>query len=307
MTSDIRLRYLYESARLGTMRAASDKLDVATSSVSRQIAELENELGLALIEKSRRRIKLTDAGEAACMYYKEKLSHEEAFLSKIEELKSIRTGKILFAVSEAFVTRQFSDMLQDYMQKYTGVTVKVVVANTNEVVELVREDEVHLGLIFDTPNDPKIRSRLTLPQPLKVVVNKSHAFSRRKSIKLEELLGERIGLPVDTYRMRQTIQVAEQEEGVFLESSMLTNSLALIADFVKSGKGISIMPEMAVQTELLSGQLVCVPVKNKTLNLCKFSLITRVGRQLPIGAHRFLLAIEAFLKSGVGALQDGQN
>ena len=98
MPSDIRLRYLYESARLGTMRAASDKLDVATSSVSRQIGELESELGLKLIEKGRRRIKLTEAGEAACLYYKEKLSQEEAFLSKIEELKSIRTGKITLAV-----------------------------------------------------------------------------------------------------------------------------------------------------------------------------------------------------------------
>ena len=307
MTSDIRLRYLYESARLGTMRAASEKLDVATSSVSRQIAELESELGIALFEKSRRRIKLTDAGEAACMYYKEKLSHEEAFLSTIEELKSIRTGKILFAVSEAFITREFSEMLHDYMQKYTGVTVKVVVANTNEVVELVREDEVHLGLIFDTPSDPKIRSRLTLPQPLKVIVNKSHAFSQKKSIKLEELLGESIGLPVDTYRMRQTIQIAEQEEGVFLESSMLTNSLALITDFVKSGKGISIMPEMAVRKELLSGQLVALPVKNLTLSSTRFSLITRIGRQLPIGAHRFSLVIEAFLKSGVDSLKESQS
>ena len=303
MTSDIRLRYLYESARLGTMRAASDKLDVATSSVSRQISELESELGIALIEKSRRRIKLTDAGEASCMYYKEKLSHEEAFLSTIEELKSVRTGKILFAVSEAFVTQQFSDMLNDYMQKYSGVTVKVVVANTNEVVELVREDEVHLGLIFDTPSDPKIRSRLTLPQPLKVIVNKNHAFSGKKSINLAELPGERIGLPVDTYRMRQTIQIAEQEEGVFLESSMLTNSQALITDFVKSGRGISIMPEMAVQTELLSGQLIALPINNKTLSSTRFSLITRIGRQLPIGAHRFSLVIEAFLKSSVEALE----
>lgn len=306
MISDIRLRYLYESARLGTMRAASDKLDVATSSVSRQIAELESKLGIALIEKSRRRIKLTDAGEIACTYYKEKLSHEEAFLSKIEELKSIRMGKIQFAVSEAFVTQQFSDMLNDYMQKYTGVMVKVVVANTSEVIELVREDEVHLGLIFDTPSDPKIRSRLTLPQPLKVIVNKNHAFSGKKSINLAELLGERISLPVDTYRMRQTIQIAEQEEGVFLESAMLTNSQALITDFVKSGKGISIMPEMAVQKELLSGQLIALPIKNKILSATKFSLITRNGRQLPIGAHRFSLVIEAFLKSGVASMEQVQ-
>ena len=302
MTSDIRLRYLYESARLETMRAASDKLDVATSSVSRQIAELENELGIALIEKGRRRIKLTEAGEAACIYYKDRLSQEEAFLSKIEELKSIRTGKILLAVGEAFVTQHFSDMLQEYMQKYTGMKVQVAVANTNAVVELVREDDAHMGLIFDIPRDPKIRARLTLPQPLKVIVNKKHKFSHKKSIKLSELTGESIGLPEESYRIRQLIHIAEQEEGVFLESSMMTNSLALITDFVKSGRGISIMPELVVQQELINGDLIALPTNNKTLNSTKFSLVTRIGRQLPIGAYRFLLNIEAYLKGAVSTL-----
>jgi DNA-binding transcriptional LysR family regulator len=299
MPSDIRLRYLYESARLGTMRAASDKLDVATSSVSRQIGELESELGLTLIEKGRRKIKLTEAGEAACLYYKEKLSQEEAFLSKIEELKSIRTGKIILAVGEAFITPQFSEMLQEFMQNYTGIKVQVVVANTNSVVELVREDDAHMGLIFDIPRDPKIRARLTVPQPLKVIINKKHNFSSKKSIKLSELTEESLGLPEDSYRIRQLIHAAEQEEGVFLESSMVTNSLALITDFVKSGRGISIMPELVVQQELKNGELEALPTNNKTLNSTKTSLITRIGRQLPIGAFHLLVSIEAYLKSAV--------
>ncbi len=299
MPSDIRLRYLYESARLGTMRAASDKLDVATSSVSRQIGELESELGLALIEKARRRIKLTEAGEAACIYYREKMSQEEAFLSKIEELKSIRTGKILLAVGEAFVTQGFSDMLQEFMQTYTGMKVQVDVTNTNGVVEAVREDDAHMGLIFDIPRDPKIRARLILPQPLKVIINRKHAFSSKKSIKLSELAGQSLGLPEDGYRIRQLIHIAEQEEGVFLETLMMTNSLALITDFVKSGRGISIMPELVVKQELIDGDLKAIPTSNKTLNSTRTSLITRIGRQLPIGAYHLLLSIEIYLKAAV--------
>lgn len=302
MPSRIRLRYLYESARLGTMRAASEKLDVATSSVSRQIGELESQLGLPMIEKSRRRIKLTEAGEAACLYYRERVSQEEAFLSKIEELKSIRTGKVYLAVGEAFVTQQFSDMLQEFMQNYVGMKVQVAVSNTNSVVEFVREDDAHIGLIFDIPRDPKIRARLILPQPLKVIVNKKHAFARRKSIKLSELTGESIGLPEEGYRIRQLIHSAEQKDGVFLESSMMTNSLALITDFVKSGRGISIMPELVVQQELINGDLIALPTNNSILNSTKTSLITRIGRQLPVGAYQLLLRIETYLKSAVESL-----
>ncbi len=245
---------------------------------------------------------MTEAGEVACIYYREKISQEEAFLSKIEELKSIRSGKILLAVGEAFVTQHFSDMLQAFMQEYTGMKVQVVVANTNTVVQLVREDDAHMGLIFDIPREPKIRARLTMPQPLKVIVNKKHAFSQKKSIKLAEITEESIGLPEDGYRIRQLIHAAEQEDGVFLESSMTTNSLALITDFVKSGRGISIMPELVVQHELLSGDLMALPTNNKILNSTSTSLISRIGRQLPIGAHRLSLIIETYLKNAVNAL-----
>ena len=61
--TDAKLRYLAETASLGSMRAASEKLDVAVSSISRQIAQLEADIGLPLIERGRRSIKLTEAGE----------------------------------------------------------------------------------------------------------------------------------------------------------------------------------------------------------------------------------------------------
>lgn len=297
MPSDVRLRYLFESAQLGTMRAASEKLDVATSSVSRQIAELEQELGMALIEKGRRRIQLTEAGEAACQYFREKLSQEEVFLSRIKEMKSIRTGKISLAVGEAFVTQTFSDMLDAFMQRYPGMEVQVLVANTARVVERVREDEAHMGLIFDVPRDPKVRARLVIPQPLKVIVHRDHALSSRQRVNLRDIEGESIGLADEGYRIRQLVHAAEQEDGAFLEASLQTNSLTLLTDLVKSGRAISILPELVVRNELESGNLCALDSDNSILNSTKTSLVTRVGRQLPIGAYRLLLSLEALLKS----------
>lgn len=302
MPSDVRLRYLYESAQLGTMRAASEKLDVATSSVSRQIAELEQELGLALIEKGRRRIRLTEAGESACEYYREKMAQEEVFLSRIKEMKSIRTGRITLAVGEAFVTQPFSDLLDAFMQRYPGIELQVQVAHTTSVVERVREDEAHMGLIFDIPRDPKVRSRLVISAPLKVIVNHSHALSERKQINLGDIESESLGLADEGYRIRQLIHAAEQEDGVFLEASLQTNSLTLLMDFVKSGRGISVLPELVVQEELRAGTLCALDTNNSVLNSTKTSLVTRVGRQLPIGAYRLLLSLERFLKTGEGVI-----
>ncbi|MFV0275684.1 MAG: LysR family transcriptional regulator [Parahaliea sp.] len=304
MPSDVRLRYLFESAQLGTMRAASEKLDVATSSVSRQISELEQELGLALIEKGRRRIRLTEAGEAACQYYRDNLSQDEVFLSRLKEMNSIRTGNISLAVGVAFVTQPFSDLLVVFMERYPGMEVRVMGGNTIRVVERVREDEAHMGLIFDIPREPKVSVRLVIAQPLKVIVNRSHALSCRQRVGFHDIESESIALPEEGYRIRQFIHAAEHEDGAFLEASLETNSLALLVDFVKSGRGISILPELVVREELRLGTLRALDIDSAILNSTRTSLITRVGRQLPVGAYRLLLNLESFLKSSTELPQD---
>jgi DNA-binding transcriptional LysR family regulator len=296
MPSDTRLRYLYESALLGTMNAAAECLNVATSSVSRQIAQLEMELGVPVIEKGRRKIKLTEAGEAACKYYREKLSQEEAFLSRIEEMKKVRSGKIVIAVGEAFVNQRFSDMLDAFMQRYPGLEVRVAISNTLSVAAQVRDDLAHLGLIFDIPREPGISARVTIPQPLRVVVNSQHHLRSAGEVDLRAVQGESIGLPDESYRMRQIIRTAEQEEHVFLEPSLVANSLALLKDFVLSGRGISILPELVVQDELLCGSLHALKLRSVLLNSTKTSLITRAGRHLPIGAYRLMTSVEGYLR-----------
>lgn len=296
MPSNIRLRYLYESARLGTMNAASESLDIATSSISRQIAQLETELGLPLIEKGRRRIRLTEAGEAVCKYYRKKLSQEEAFLSNIEEMKKVRTGKIVLAVGEAFITQGFSDMLDDFMQQYPGMEIRVSTSNTMDVSAQIRDDLAHLGLIFDIPREPGISARLVLPQPLCIIVHRRHHLRDTSEVTLKSIQQESIGLPDAGYRMRQIIHDAEQEEGVFLQPSLITNSLVLLKDFVLSGRGISILPKLVVYDKLKDGSLRALASSNPVLHSTQTSLITRAGRQLPVGAYRLMTCVQTYLK-----------
>lgn len=100
---DLNLRYLYEAAKLGSMRAAADNLGVAVSSVSRQISQLEADVGMALIEHGRRNIKLTDTGMLLIEHYSEQLRLNEAFDAKLSDLKGLRTGRIHLAVGEGFI------------------------------------------------------------------------------------------------------------------------------------------------------------------------------------------------------------
>ncbi|MEJ1962150.1 MAG: LysR family transcriptional regulator [Gammaproteobacteria bacterium] len=297
MQGEIQLRYLYEAARLGTMRAASEELNVATSSISRQISALEKELGMRLIEGGRRKIKLTEAGDAAFEYYREMRANKEVFLSKVAELRSLRTGTINIAVGEAFIDDAFSELLQDFMLRYPGMIVRVQMNGTNSATRLVGEDEAHFGLIFDVPRDPKVRARLTLSQPLRAIVHPKHELAERKSVKLAELGKYTIGLPEDAFRIRQIVREAEHAEGVFLEPELIANSMMLLKDFAKCGRGVTFLPEFLAQPQLDEGKLIAIPIDNPVMNSTRISLITRVGRQLPSGVYRLMLRVESHLKS----------
>ncbi|MEJ8566165.1 LysR family transcriptional regulator [Elongatibacter sediminis] len=290
---DNRLRYLAEAVRGGTMRAASENLNVAPSSISRQIAQLEEELGVPLIERNRSPLKLTEAGEIALTYYREFTTQQEAFISQVRDLKGLKGGTVCLAVGEGLIGDLLLDVLQRFMSQYPEIRIVMSTAGTADVVSMVLEDEAHMGMVFQPEPDAKIRVRASSDQPMKVIVKAGHPISKRESVTLSELKSERLGLPEQSFRISQMIHSAGSEEHVFLNPVLVSNSLLALKEFARSGLGITILPTIAAHTEIAAGVLAAVPIDNPELMQTSASVITRLGRQLPVGAVRLLQKIEA--------------
>lgn len=290
---DNRLQFLAEAVRGGSMRAASENLDVAPSTISRQIAHLEQELGVALVERNRRRIKLTEAGVVALNYYREFTTHQEAFVSRMRDLKGLRGGTISLAIGEALIGDLLLDTLQRFMAQYPDIRVNITTAGTVEVMRLVIEDEAHMGLVFHPEPDAKIRVRASSDQPLKVIMRPGHPLSDRPSLSIADLARERLALPEPSFRIRQTLRVAEAEEHIFLSPVLVSNSLLALKAFARSGLGVTVLPGIAAHSEVTAGILKSVPIDHPKLMQTSASVITRLGRQLPVGAARLQQKIEA--------------
>lgn len=295
------LRYFYEAAQLGSMRAAGDKLGVAVSSISRQIAQLEDELGLLLLERGRRNVKPTEAGELALSYYRKAVAEREVFDSKVRDLRGLRAGRVDIAIGEGFVTAAFSDMLNGFISKHVGIrVVSTTVASSLELVRMVAEDEVHCGLVLQTPTDPRIRIKASVPQSIVVLAHPDHPIAARERVTLADIVGHRVSLLPDGFVTRRTLAYAEQAEGVWLQPAVTSNSLQLLKETAKSGECLTILPAIAAIPELESGALKAVPIATATLENSPTCLITRLGRQLPTPAVRLLSLIEANLRKWAG-------
>jgi DNA-binding transcriptional LysR family regulator len=286
--SDERLKYLYMSAKLGTMRAAADALGVAPSSVSRQIAQLERYLRVPLVEKSSHKVRLTEAGQHVVDHYRERLAQKEVLLARLADLKGLRSGRYTLAVGEGFISTVLLSTLQSFTEKHPGVRLDIVTAPTHEVISMVSEDLAHLGFVFEAPPDPRIRTRFTIPQPLKAIVGARHPMAGRSAIRLAELADQPLILPRETFRIREILMKAERDSELQLLPAISTNSLQLMREAARSGMGVAIMSELSIVDDLDAGRLRAIVIEEPLMLSTKAEVITRLGRELPSGVNVIL-------------------
>jgi DNA-binding transcriptional LysR family regulator len=295
---DLNLRYLYAAAKMGSMRAAADNLGVAVSSVSRQISQLEADVGIGLIEHGRRNIKLTETGMLLVEHYSEQLRLNEAFDAKLSDIKGLRTGRIHLAIGEGFIGEPLSSLLVRFNAKHPGLVINVhMSASSNEVVRLVAEDDAHLGLVFQSSDDPRIRVQASVRQPLCAIMKIDHALAGQKLLKLADLQSYRLCLPESSFRTRQLLQTAESDERVSLQPIVTSNSITLLKSLLESGEFFTLLPVLAVSKEIDSRQFAAVPIDSSALKDAAVQLISRLGRRLPPAPQRMLSALTTYLEA----------
>jgi DNA-binding transcriptional LysR family regulator len=303
---DLNLRYLYEAARLGSMRAAADQLGVAVSSVSRQISQLESDVGVALIEHGRRNIKLTEAGALLIEYYNEQQTHREAFEARLADLKGLRAGRINLAIGEGFICTRLSGLLARFMARHRGLVVDVrITASSADVARLVVEDEAHLGLAFQSSDDPRVRVLASVIHPLCAIMRPTHPLAGRAFVTLSDLAAHPMCLPESSFRTRQILKLAETIEHVSLQPDITSNSIVLLKHLLAEGEYLTLLPMLAVSEEVARGEFAAVRVQSASLQDTSVHLIGRLGRHLTPAPLRLMTALISYLNGYEGCFDQG--
>ena len=287
--TESRIVYFFEAVRCGTIRAAADWLDVAPSAVSRQIGLLETELDVALIERHARGVKPTEAGQYLIEYFREQLAHKDDLISRLQELRGLRTGNVNVILGEGFVSDVLAGPIQLFCKQYPGIKLNLDLGSTNDVIRRVSEDEGEIGLVYNPPGDPKIVSRAIKRQPMMAIVKPNFLRrSKTKSMSVQELATYPIAATHPTYGTRQMLQAVEFAEKIRLEPVVTTNSIGLLKQFAMSGLGLVVLPAFAVTMEVEAGTLLAIEIDHPILMKAEAHLVTRVGRKLSVASNKML-------------------
>ncbi|MCA8023600.1 LysR family transcriptional regulator [Burkholderia metallica] len=286
--TDSRIVYFYEAVRCGTIRAAADWLDVAPSAVSRQIGLLEKELDATLMERHARGVTPTEAGRCVIEYFREQLAHRDDLISRLQELRGLKTGQVSLVLGEGFVSDLLAGPMQQFCRQFPGIHVNLDVGSTNDVIRKISNDEGEIGLVYNPPAEPKLVSRASKRQPMMAIVGPDFPRRSHKVLTVQQLATYPLAATHPSYGTRQMMEAVEYAERVRLGPIATTNSFAILKEFVKSGLGVAVMPAFAVATELQARELFAIEIAHPILENAEAHMVTRVGRKLSVAANKML-------------------
>ncbi len=171
------LAYLNEVIHHGSLRRAAQHLNIDPSAISRQLASLEEHLGVRLLQRTPQGVAPTEAGELLVAHYRQQRANEEGVLSRLSALQGLRQGKVRLAVGEGFIADLISQPLQSFILRYPGIELEVRMAGANEGVALVKEDAVDLALVYAPVEDGELDVHVDTRQPLDLIIPANHALA----------------------------------------------------------------------------------------------------------------------------------
>ena len=191
-----RLRLLREVALRGSFSAAADELYLSQSAVSQQIATLEREVGMKLLDRTREGPKLTDAGRVL-------VSHADAAIARLEEaerelaaIAGLEGGELRLASFPSASATLLTEAVSIFHQRHPKVRLSIADAEPEESLPRLRGGELDLALSFDYPTVPATEDRdldrtLVLTESMHVALPERHALAKRPIVPLAELADQR--------------------------------------------------------------------------------------------------------------------
>lgn len=280
---------LQQVIETGSVRGAAEVLGLDPSVISRTVAKLERDIGVALLERRGRGVVATDAGILAAQFARRQQAMSDTFLAEINKLRHAKSGHIELALGEGFVDLVMGLVLQGFLREHPDITCNVTVAGTEETVTLLVEDSVHMAFIFQPPTDVRLRSHYSRASPVRVHVHRDHPLAGlRRELRLTDLEAYPGATLTDAFGLRHHIRAAEIDENVTLRNMLVTNSFKVLWEFAVTGLGYILTPRSLPQEGPRLAQLANLPLANAILNSSRSHVATRAGRHLPPAATALL-------------------
>lgn len=255
------LEALVTIAQERSFSRAAERLARTQPAVSIAIKKLEDEIGAPLLDRARKNVTLTDAGEVLFEYAQKIINLRREAASAIHELRQLHYGKVTVGANESMSLYFLPDIILAYRQQHPQIKVEVYRTFSELLPAKIKEHRVDFGLLAFDPQDSQLESLPVLRDELVLIMSPKHRLAKKSKVTVQELGGESfLAHNVKSPSREKVIQFFRDHQ-VPLNISIELATIETIKRFAEMNLGLAFVPRMCVQEEIRTGKLVTVPVQ----------------------------------------------
>jgi DNA-binding transcriptional LysR family regulator len=238
------LRYLVALAEEQSFTRAAEREHIAQPALSQQIQKLEQEVGLALVERTTRRVSITDAGQLLVARARRILAELESAKQELDGVRGIQTGHVRVGAMHTMGSVDITKAIASFHELHPQVELTVREDNSDALAEMLRVDALDLAFLSVTERVEShgLGLQQILMEELVVVLPPGHPLAGREEIRMAELAKENFITYREGARLRELLVGAAAEAGFEPTIILESNESRRIRRLVARGLGVAILP-----------------------------------------------------------------
>ncbi|MBC8470321.1 MAG: LysR family transcriptional regulator [Planctomycetes bacterium] len=278
------LKVFCDLADLRSFSRTAEKHLLSQSAVSQQLAQLELAHKCQLINRKKRPIELTKAGQLLYEASKDMLDRYEQLKNELNALRKSSLSRVNVAAIFSIGMHTLPDYVKKFMVSYPNVNVHIEYFSASRIYELVLSGNVDIGLVAVPKRDKRLEVHDFEDEPLVMVCSPKHPFSHEQQVDIHRLQFEKFIAFEKSVPTRAWIDSILERYNVAVRQVMEFDNIETIKRAVEINSGISILPQTAILPELSSGTIKAIPFSNEKfirttgIILRKGKIIGQAGR-----------------------------
>lgn len=260
------LAIFHAVAETGSISRGADRLHISQPAVSKQISELEQTLGVRLLDRFPKGTRLTDIGKILADYTHRLASIEGEAERAIDEYRGLKRGRLAIGASTTIGAYLLPRIYADFHQQHPQIELRLEIANTKNVQGYLMDGSIEVALTEGLIETEDLASTVFHQDELVVIAPPDHRLLYKKEVTVKDLCQEPWVMREEGSGTRAVIEKALRKHRGHIRKVISLASSEAIKRAVGCGMGIAIISRLTIPLELKTKNLAIVPVKNLTIH-----------------------------------------
>ncbi|MFJ8109104.1 LysR family transcriptional regulator [Streptomyces sp. NPDC096132] len=295
------LKALVTVAEVGSVTRAAELLHLVQPAVTRQIRTLEEELGVALFERTRQGMRPTEAGTVMVERARRALNELERARAEVQPAPGAVTGVVTAGLLESTTDLLAEPLVSALARDHPGIELRLMTGYSGHLQRWLDDGDLDLTLLYDLDSTPSLNARPLVRERLWVVAPPGAGLRADRPVAFAEVAARPLVMPAPGHALRALIDAAAARARATMDVVVQTNSMRVQKQLVLAGHGWTVLPGVGIAEDVVHGTLSAAPLGEPEVWRSIVLATPRAGRTPPavqVVARELVARIESAVARG---------